>query len=240
MWLIYFVTAFNWSVTGNLAPYILSDFEAHSLVTVIGIVSGVLGAALYMPIAKMLNLFDRSYGFLFLVFLSIVGLITSAVCQNVQTYAASQVFTTVGFTGMILSIDILTADTSHLKNRGLAYAYTSSPYIITTFAGPKIAEHFHESNWRWAFGTVAIMLPVVAAPMFFMLQKSKRNAIAQGKLVVRSVERSWLGAIKHYLIEFDSKSICSLGLGFALIGSHRCLYARRWSRSLPHPLFHRW
>jgi energy-converting hydrogenase Eha subunit E len=91
MWLIYFVTAFNWSVTGNLAPYILSDFEAHSLVTVIGIVSSVMGAALYMPIAKMLNLFDRSYGFLFLVFLSIVGLITSAVCQNVQTYAASQV-----------------------------------------------------------------------------------------------------------------------------------------------------
>lgn len=91
MWLIYFVTAFNWSVTGNLAPYILSDFEAHSLVTVIGIVSGVLGAALYMPIAKMLNLFDRSYGFLFLVFLSIVGLITSAVCKNVQTYAAAQV-----------------------------------------------------------------------------------------------------------------------------------------------------
>ena len=108
---------------------------------------------------------------------------------------------------MILSIDILTADTSPLKNRGLAYAYTSSPYIITTFAGPKIAERFHEDNWRWAFGTVAIILPVVAAPMFYMLQKSKRNAIAQGKLVVRKVERTWFGAIKHYLIEFDSKSI---------------------------------
>jgi len=38
-----------------------------------------------------LNLFDRYYGFLFLVFLSIVGLITSAVCKNVQTYAAAQV-----------------------------------------------------------------------------------------------------------------------------------------------------
>jgi MFS family permease len=107
---------------------------------------------------------------------------------------------------MILSIDILTADTSHLKNRGLAYAYTSSPYIITTFAGPKIAERFHESNWRWAFGTVAIMLPIVAAPMFFMLQKSKKNAIAQGKLVVRKVERTWMGALKHYLVEFDSES----------------------------------
>lgn len=91
MWLIYFVTAFNWSVTGNLTPYVISDFEAHSLVTVISIVSSVMGAALYMPIAKMLNLFDRSYGFLVLVFCSIVGLITSAVCKNVETYAASQV-----------------------------------------------------------------------------------------------------------------------------------------------------
>lgn len=106
---------------------------------------------------------------------------------------------------MILSIDILTADTSHLKNRGLAYAYTSSPYIITTFAGPKIAERFHEDNWRWAFGTVAIILPVVAAPMFYMLQKSKRNAIASGKLVVKKVERTWMGALKHYLVEFDSE-----------------------------------
>lgn len=101
MWLIYFVTAFNWSVTGNLTPYVISDFEAHSLVTVISIVSSVMGAALYMPIAKMLNLFDRSYGFLALVFCSIVGLITSAVCKNVETYAASQVCSPLRTSNMI-------------------------------------------------------------------------------------------------------------------------------------------
>lgn len=216
MWLIYFVTAFNWSVTGNLSPYVVSDFEAHSLVTVISIVSSVMGAALYMPIAKMLNLFDRSYGFLVLVFCSIVGLITSAVCKNVQTYAASQVFTTVGFTGMILSIDILTADTSHLRNRGLAYAYTSSPYIITTFAGPKIAEHFHETNWRWAFATVCFMLPVVAIPMFLILQKAKRTAIAQGKLELKERTMDPWTAFKHYVVEFDFLGVFLLAGGLAL------------------------
>lgn len=110
---------------------------------------------------------------------------------------------------MILSIDILTADTSHLRNRGLAYAYTSSPYIITTFAGPKIAEYFHATNWRWAFATVCFMLPVVAIPMFLMLQKAKKTAIAQGKLELRERTMSPWAAFKHYIIEFDCKpTIC--------------------------------
>lgn len=104
---------------------------------------------------------------------------------------------------MILSIDILTADTSHLRNRGLAYAYTSSPYIITTFAGPKIAERFHESNWRWAFATVCFMLPFVAIPMFLLLQKAKKTAIAQGKLELKERTMDPWTAVKHYIIEFD-------------------------------------
>lgn len=119
------------------------------------------------------------------------------------SFAHGQVFTTVGFTGMILSIDILTADTSHLRNRGLAYAYTSSPYIITTFAGPKIAEHFHETNWRWAFATVCFMLPVIAIPMFLLLQKAKRTAIAQGKLELKERTMSPLSAVWYYIVEFD-------------------------------------
>lgn len=106
---------------------------------------------------------------------------------------------------MILSIDILTADTSHLRNRGLAYAYTSSPYIITTFAGPKIAEYFHDTNWRWAFATVIFMLLVVAIPMFLLLQKAKKTAIAQGKLELREWKMGPWEALKHYVVEFDRK-----------------------------------
>lgn len=91
MFLLYFVNAFQSSITGNLSAYIVSDFSAHSLIPTIGIVSNVMGAATYMPLAKALNLWDRSYGFAFMTLLSTIGLILSATCKNIYVYCASQV-----------------------------------------------------------------------------------------------------------------------------------------------------
>lgn len=91
MFLIYFVNAFQSSITGNLSAYITSDFESHSLLPVIATVSSVMGAATYMPVAKVLNLWDRSIGFLIMVIFSILGLVLSATCTNIATYCASQV-----------------------------------------------------------------------------------------------------------------------------------------------------
>lgn len=106
---------------------------------------------------------------------------------------------------MIFSVDVLTADVSHLRNRGLAYAFTASPWIITAYAGPKISEKFYESNWRWAFGAFAIILPFVAVPMFIFLQVQKRRAAAQGLAQRVKSGRTFPQSVVYYLIEFDGK-----------------------------------
>jgi hypothetical protein len=93
MFLIYFVNAFRSSITANLGAYVVSGFEAHSLIPIIGVVSSVMSAACYMPIAKFLNLFDRSKGFLFMVALGTLGTILSATCTNIQMYCAAEVST---------------------------------------------------------------------------------------------------------------------------------------------------
>nr|ODN94626.1 siderophore iron transporter MirB [Cryptococcus depauperatus CBS 7855] len=166
MFLLYFVNAFQSSITSNLSAYVVSDFESHSLIPVISIVSNVMGAAVYMPLAKALNLWDRSIGFAVMATFATIGLVLSATCTDIAIYCASQVFYTVGFAGMIFAIDVMTVDTSSLRDRGLAFAFTSSPYIITAFAGPAAAQHFYDFNWRWAYGLFAIVLPVVATPLF--------------------------------------------------------------------------
>jgi MFS family permease len=85
---------------------------------------------------------------------------------------------------MIFSIDVITADTSSLRDRGLAYAFTSSPYIITALAGPAAAEGFYEKiSWRWAFGCFAIILPFVAAPLFGILLFNQQKAKKKGLLI---------------------------------------------------------
>jgi hypothetical protein len=78
MWIFYFIRALSGSVTGNLGAFVTSDFSSHSLIPLISIVADVMAAALYMPIAKALNLFERGHSL-------------CATCHNVETYAAAQV-----------------------------------------------------------------------------------------------------------------------------------------------------
>jgi MFS family permease len=112
---------------------------------------------------------------------------------------------------MTYCVDVITADASKLKNRGLAYAFTSSPYIITAFAGPKAAEDFLNTiNWRWGFGCFAIIFPVVASPLFFVLKYNLRKAQKEGVLGDGNSGRTWMEKIRHYFIEFDSESIYPL------------------------------
>lgn len=107
---------------------------------------------------------------------------------------------------MIYTIDVLTSDTSTLRNRGLALAFTSSPYMITAFAGPNAAEGFYENiSWRWAFGCFAIILPFVALPLFTVLQLNTRKARKQGLLVSKPSGRTLTQSIIHYIVEFDGQ-----------------------------------
>ncbi|BFZ60095.1 hypothetical protein YB2330_001117 [Saitoella coloradoensis] len=217
MWCLYLVNAFQSQITYNLSAYITSDFESHSLLPVIDIVASVMGAATYMPVAKILNLWDRSVGFMLMVVFAVLGLILSATCTGIGTYCAAQVFYNIGFYGLIFCVDVITADTSSLRDRGLAFAFTSSPYIITAYAGPAAAARFYESNWRWGYGCFAIILPVVAAPMFCLLRYNRHLAKKRGLLKEKEPSgRTFLQHVKHYVIEFDLLGVILLTAGLVL------------------------
>ncbi|EPE04148.1 mfs siderophore iron transporter [Ophiostoma piceae UAMH 11346] len=204
MFLLYFVNAMQASILYNLTPFVTSDFETHSLLTVIGIVSNAMTAAIYIPLAKMLDLWGRAEGFALMIFFATLGLILMATCNDLYTYCAAQVFYSIGFGGMTYSIDVITADASKLKSRALAYAFTSSPYIITAFAGPKVSDDYYNNiSWRWGFGTFAIILPIVALPLFLILKANLRKAKKQGLLIRDRSGRTLPQNIWHYAVEFD-------------------------------------
>jgi len=208
MWLLYLTNAFQSSITSNLTPYVTSGFEEHSLITVITIVSNSMAAAVYIPTAKLLDLWGRAEGFATMVCFATLGLIIMAASTNLTTYCAAQVFYTIGFGGMTYCVDVITADSSSLKHRGLAFAFTSSPYIITAFAGPKAAEGFYNNiNWRWGFGTFAIILPFVAAPLFLLLKLNLRKARRNGVLAREASGRSLLQSVVFHIREFDGQCL---------------------------------
>ncbi|CAO3588871.1 unnamed protein product [Absidia cylindrospora] len=217
IWLLYFVNAMQSSILNNLIPYVTSDFSSHSLLNVIYIVASAISAAVFIPLAKVLDIWGRAEGFLIMTIFATLGLVLMAACQNLPTFCAAYVFYSIGFGGMTFCVDVITADASTLKNRGLAYAFTSSPYIITAFAGAKAAEGFYyDISWRWGFGTFAIVFPVVAAPLYFILKFNLRKAQKQNVLKKESTSRTFFQRVWDSIIEFDIVGVIVFSVGLTV------------------------
>ncbi|KAL9945074.1 hypothetical protein D7B24_005773 [Verticillium nonalfalfae] len=205
IWLLFLTNGFRLSILWGLTPYVTSDFQSHSLLTVIGIVSSAITAAVYIPMAKMLDVWGRAEGFLLMIGFATLGLVLMAVSENLATFCAAQVFYSVGFGGAIYTVCVLAADATNLRNRGLAFAFTSSPYMITAFAGSKAAEGFNGFNWRWGFGCMAIIVPIVTFPLFGVLKLNLRKAEKQGLINTREKSgRTIPQTIVYGLKEFDA------------------------------------
>lgn len=130
--------------------------------------------------------------------------------------------TEVGFNGLIYAVDIITADTSMLKSRALAYAFTMSSSIITAFGGPSAAQSLLPKEeqpdlpsrlnpiWRWSFGSLALSLPVVVAPLYIILFWFERRATPQQRGPERPTEtQQSSGVLQRFLkalVRFDGKN----------------------------------
>lgn len=191
-------------MANNLLPYVMSDFSSHSLIPVMRIVSQILSGVLKLPIAQLINIWGRPQGLIIMTSLITIGLILMAVCNNVQTYAAAQCFYWVGFNGIGFVLDVFIADTSNLRNRAFAFAFSTAPYITTAWAGPKAADSFYKnSTWRWAFGCFSIVTPIVVLPILYILFSNQRKASKQGLIQGRDSGRTIRGSLRYHFIDFD-------------------------------------
>ena len=128
-----------------------------------------------------------------------------------EVLIADQVFYSIGFSGIIYTVAVLAADVTTLRNRGLAFAFTSSPYMITAFAGSKAAEAFllNVNNWRWGFGIFAIIVPAVTFPLFTLLKLQLRKAEKRGLFQEKTKVRFTLQRLWKNIVSFDCESkIC--------------------------------
>lgn len=81
---------------GTLAAYVTSSFAKHSLTATTGVFSSLIGALIKLPLAKVLDIWGRPQGLALMTFFMVIGLVMMAACQNVETYAAAQVFYWIG------------------------------------------------------------------------------------------------------------------------------------------------
>lgn len=236
IWLTYCVEGMLSNTTGALTPYVTSAFAQHSLTPTVGILSSVIGGVTNLTLAKILDVFGRPQGYLFCIVLATVGLIMMAACNNVEAYAAAQVFQTVGNNGIQYSLSVFVADTSTLQNRGLMQAIVSTPNLFTGFLAGPIASGFVKGpGWRWAFGMFTIMVPCITLPLYGILVNNFRKAKRLGLVTKSESDRTPLQSFLHYCREFDAIGLILLSAGVALFLLPFNLYtlqSRGWTSPL--------
>ena len=137
--------------------------------------------------------------------------------------------------GMDYVLDVFIADTSKLRNRAIWLAFTSTPYIVNTFAGPELGQRFlDDSTWRWGYGAFTIITPFMCIPFWLIFFLMSRRAKQQGVVVKEKSGRTFLQSVKHYCIEFDGKSQIYIQYGIRLsLNSHWSTADLRWVLDLP-------
>ncbi|KAI8679356.1 hypothetical protein NCS57_00213600 [Fusarium keratoplasticum] len=217
IWFVYFVDMLLQGVGGSLNLWVTSAFAQHSLTPTVMIFSSIIGAVFKLTIAKILDVFGRPHGYLLSVFFAIIGLIMMAACNNVEAYAAAQVFYTVGNNALLYTISVFIADSSSLRNRGLVNAFVGTPNFITVWvAGPMSEAYLKGPGWRWCFGTFAILLPAVTIPLFGIFAYNHQKAKKQNLLPKTKSGRTVLESLLYYCREFDAVGLLLLSGGMAL------------------------
>ncbi|KAH0523530.1 hypothetical protein TsFJ059_008524 [Trichoderma semiorbis] len=217
IWVIYFVDSMQQGTTGNLTPWVTSAFQQHSLTPTVSVMSSIIGGVFKLTLAKILDIFGRPQGYILSIAFTTLGLIMMAGCNNVETYAAAQVFYWVGYNGLDYSLSVFLADTTSLRNRGLIFAYSSSPYIITTWlSGPISSAFLKGPGFRWGFGSFAIITPVITLPLFFLFMHYNKKAKQLGVIRPRESKGTFIQSLIYYGREFDIIGLLILSGGLAM------------------------
>ncbi|KAL2044631.1 hypothetical protein ABVK25_012301 [Lepraria finkii] len=194
------------SVQPTLNPYITSTFGRHGLLAAVSIVPTILGGTANLTLAKIIDLWGRIEGFIFMLVVVVIGCIVKATSQDIQTYIAAHSLYWTGHLGMRYVINVMLSDMTTLKNRMIILTLNATPQIATTFAGPRVGELFYNHvNFRWAFGAFSFILVGFCLPVIVVMLWSQRSATKKGVLQKADSGRTWWQSIIHAFIHMDSK-----------------------------------
>ncbi|KAA8646859.1 hypothetical protein EYZ11_008633 [Aspergillus tanneri] len=180
IFLVSYVYGLDGMVRNVYQPFATSSFGSHSLLSTLGVLTSVIGAAAQPTAAKIADVFGRVELILFSVFLYTIGTAVQAGANNMSTFCGGAVLYQIGYTGIVLLVEVLIGDLTSLRSRLLFSYIPAMPFIINTWVSGDISDSVMAvTNWKWGIGMFAIIFPVCTIPLFATLLyghwKAKRN-----------------------------------------------------------------
>ncbi|CAG8972102.1 hypothetical protein HYALB_00011234 [Hymenoscyphus albidus] len=182
-----FFLAYVYGLDGTLRyvyqPYATSGFGTHSTLATINVLRAIIAAAAQPTAAKIADVFGRTELIVVSVAFYVLGTIVEAGCHNVQGFAAGAVIYQIGYTSILVLVEVVIADITSLKSRLVFSFVPALPFLINTWVSGDIsAAVLGVTSWRWGVGMFAIIYAFVSIPLIVSLWLPYRRAQATGAL----------------------------------------------------------
>lgn len=214
--IIAWVYSLDASTTGNYVIPATSNFSRHSMLSTVNIAVSIIGSVVQPFQAKFSDITSRPLCFVLSLAFYTVGTIVSAASTNIAAYVVGSVMTAVGSNGISFLRDIIVADLTTLKWRGLVNAIMTTPYIINVWFSGLIVEAILKRNWRWGYGMFAIIMPVVVLPvvwlLYFFENKADKHAAKP-----QTPRKSAMQVIWNSASQIDAFGLILMGFGWSLL-----------------------
>ncbi|KAF7719532.1 Uncharacterized protein PECH_001528 [Penicillium ucsense] len=221
IFLIAYVYGIDGTVRYTYQPLATQSYGQHSLLATVNVLRAVIAAAAQPTAAKIADVFGRVELILVSIVFYTVGTVVEACAQNVQTFCAGAVIYQIGYTCIMLLVEVLIGDITSTRSRLLFSYIPTLPFIINTWiSGNLTSSVLKVTGWQWGIGMFAIIYPVCALPLLAVLLNVQRRAKASGQLSSYLTPFQQLGASRLAIELFWQLDVVGIVL---MIGVFACI-----------------
>ncbi|KDR72260.1 hypothetical protein GALMADRAFT_253088 [Galerina marginata CBS 339.88] len=218
-----YIYSLDGTTTYNYLAFATSSFGDHSLISTIQVAQSIIVAVGKPVIAKIADVSSRGTAYFAVLIFYVVGYIIIASARSANAVAGGIVVYAIGYTGLQLLTQIIIADITTLKWRGLVSGLISMPFIVNAFVGSNVATNvLNGAGWRWGYGMFAILIPVSLSPLIITLLWAERKArklrtVATGSNTTTTISEPWYRRLLSVADKLDIVGLLLIGTSVALI-----------------------
>lgn len=165
-----YVYSLDSSIRYTFQSYATSSYAQHSLLSTVNVIIAVAAAASQPMYARLSDKYGRLEIFVVAIMFYAVGTVIESQAFDVKRYAAGAVLFQIGYSGVVLILQIMVADFSNLNWRLAASSVTALPFIINTWiSGNVSSELLKNHSWNYCIGIWAFIFPLSCIPLIVCL-----------------------------------------------------------------------
>lgn len=158
------------TVRYQLQTYAQSSYAQHSLISTVNVIKTVIAAASQPTYARLSDIFGRVELVVVSIIFYALGTVIQSQAYDVQRFAGGTVLYQVGYSGIILMLEVFLADMSNLNWRLFASFVPAVPFIINTWVGGDVLAEFNRRySWNFGIGMWVFIFPLACVPFLCCL-----------------------------------------------------------------------